>query len=352
MRTPTRRLVVPLLLVALAGTACGNDDGTATTNTTATVDPSTTAAVESTPVEDTTTTTTTTGYDPSAYPLDAVEPVLPATVTDASGAQVTITAADRIGSMSGAVSELLWTIGYGERIVVIEGTTRYPEELAGLANVGFFRSLPAEGILAQTPDVLFVPVDAGPPEALAAVEAAGVVVVRVPIDAPEPESLLDKARLVGAALGVEEHAVSTVEAVLTAYEAASVAPIPDAPIVAYAVARGQNVFLTGLDSPSNTHIEAAGFRSAARVLGLTEGTPLTPEALVAADPVVIVTTRTSVDQAGGADAFLALAGVAQTTAGRNGALLVWEDDQSIQQWTPRAPLTVTELVAAIGPLVG
>jgi iron complex transport system substrate-binding protein len=355
MRSTTRLFVAPLLLVALVGAACGDDDETAATTTVA-EDTTTSTAAADDPVEDAAPTTTTTvddgGYDPASYPLEAVEPVLPATVTDASGAEVTVTAADRIGSMSGAVSELLWTLGYGDRIVVIEGTTRYPDELATLPNVGFFRALPAEGILAEAPDVLFVPLDAGPPEALAAIEAAGVVVVRVPIDAPEPESLLDKATLVGSALGVEDHAVSAMASVLAAYADGSIEPTDDAPIVAYAVARGQNVFLTGLDSPSNTHIEAAGYRSAARVLGLAEAAPLTPEALVAADPVVIVTTRTSVDQAGGEAAFLALPGVAQTTAGRNGALVVWEDDQSIQQWTPRAPLTVAELISAIGPLAG
>ncbi len=287
------------------------------------------------------------GYDPDSWPLASHGVFLPSTFTDASGAEVTIEAADRIGSMSGAVSEMLWTLGYGDSVVVIEGTTRYPEELASLPNVGFFRALPAEGILAETPDVVFVPLDAGPPEALDALAAAGVVVVRVPIDTADPASLRATADLVGAAMGDPEHATVLADDVLDAYTAASIEPAEDAPVVVYAVARGQNVFLTGLDSPSNTMIAAAGFRTVASELDLAEAVPLTPEALVAADPVVIVTTRSSVEQAGGEDAFLAMAGIAETTAGRNGALVVWEDDQSIQQWTPRAPLTVAALAEQI-----
>ncbi|MEM9133313.1 MAG: ABC transporter substrate-binding protein [Actinomycetota bacterium] len=286
-------------------------------------------------------------YDPGAWPLAAPDVSLPTTITDASGAEVTIEAADRIGSMSGAASEMLWTLGYGDRVVVIEGTTRYPDELASLPNVGFFRALPAEGILSETPDVLFVPLDAGPPEALDAIADAGVAVVRLPLDTADPASLTATAELIGAALGSPEHALAVSDGVLDAYAATEQAAAVDAPVVAYAVARGQNVFLTGLDSPSNTLISAAGFPTVAGVIELAEAAPLTPEALVVADPAVIVTTRSSVEQAGGEDAFLTLAGIAETTAGTRGALVIWEDDQSIQQWTPRAPQTVEALTRQI-----
>lgn len=350
MRPIGSSAAVALIAMALLAGACGNGDTT-----------SSEAATTSTEVAAATTAPTTApttmasddqdhehgGYDSDSWPLVPRGVFLPSTFTDASGAEVTITAADRIGSMSGAVSEMLWTLGYGDRIVVIEGTTRYPEELASLPNVGFFRTLPAEGVLAQNPDVVFVPLDAGPPEALDAIAAAGVVVVRVPIDTADPASLRATAELIGAAMGDPEHAKALADDVLKAYAAAAKEPAADAPLVAYAVARGQNVFLTGLDSPSNTMIAAAGFRTVASELGLAKAVPLTPEALAAADPAVIVTTRTSVQQAGGEDAFMAMAGIAETTAGRNGALVVWEDDQSIQQWTPRAPLTVAALAEKI-----
>jgi iron complex transport system substrate-binding protein len=272
---------------------------------------------------------------------------LPATVVDASGNELTIERADRIGSLSGAASELLWTLGYGDRIVVIDGTTRYPTELASRPNVGFFRTIPAEGVLAERPDVLFVPLDAGPPEALDAIAAAGVVVVRLPLDTADPSSLQATADVIGQALGIAGHVRDVSDGVVTAFEAASVGVAADAPLVAYAVARGQNVFLTGLDNPSNAMISAAGFRTVAGELGLAAPTPVTPEALVVADPGVIVTTRSSVMQAGGEDAFLAIPGIAQSQAGRNRALVIWEDDQSIQLWTPRAPQTVMALVEQI-----
>jgi iron complex transport system substrate-binding protein len=361
MRTVGSRWVATLMALALLAGACGDD-----TSTSAAATPASTEAT----VDDTTPTTAADdghdhsdevpdehdhdhgGYDPDSWPLASHGVSLPSTFVDASGVEVTIESADRIGSMSGAVSEMLWTLGYGDRVVVIEGTTRYPAELASLPNVGFFRALPAEGILAETPDVVFVPLDAGPPEVLDAISAAGVVVVRVPRDTADPASLRATADLIGAAMGDPEHATVLADDVLGAYAEAASDPAEEAPIVAYAVARGQSVYLTGLDSPSNTMIAAAGFRTVAGELDLAEAAPLTPEALVAADPAVIVTTRSSAEQAGGEDAFLALAGIAETTAGRNGALVVWEDDQSIQQWTPRAPLTIAALIEQITAAAG
>lgn len=351
LRSVARPLAVLMALVLVAP-ACGDDDDGSAAGDPAPTETPTVELVEGDHEGDHEGDPGSGGFEPDSWPLQTGGPTLPAVVTDATGGEVTIVAAERIGSMPGSVSEVLWTLGYGDHIVVIDSTTRYPAELAGLPNVGFFRSLPAEGLIAQSPDVLFVPLDAGPPEALAAVEAAGVAVVRLPIDGPGVESLRSTIELVGGALGDLDHARNLADAVVGEFESVSVEPAADAPIVAYAVARGQNIMLTGLDNPSNTFVAAAGYRPAASILELSEAAPLTPEAMVLADPAVIVTTRTSVEQAGGEGAFLAAPGIAQTTAAKNGALVVWEDDQSIQLWTPRAPLTVAALAEAISSAIG
>lgn len=344
------RRLLPVLLVLGLLAACGSD-GESSSPTTLAADSS---SEEVDDPNEPTAASAAAHSEPDGepeWPLVAPEPSLPATVVDATGAEVTITAADRIGSMNGSISEIIWTLGLGDRLVVIDGTTGYPAELTELPNVGFFRSIPAEGVISQMPDVVFVPLDAGPPEALEAIEAAGIVLVRVPVDGPEASEIAAKVRLVGTALGVSEHAESLARDAEQRFHDSARSAAEDAPIVAYIVPRGQNVFLTGLDSPSNSLIAAAGAMPAAAVLGLEGAAPLTPEALVVADPVVIVSTATAVTQAGGAEAFLAIPGIAETTAARNGALIVWPDDQSIQQWTPRSWLTVRDLAEQIQELL-
>ena len=333
-------LIYCVLVFALSG--CGGTDSADTTT-------AATAAA--------TTTTTTSAViptadvgDPSNWPLTAPPPNLPVTFTDGIGNEVTVTKIDRIGSMFGAASEALWTMGFGDRLVVIEGTTQYPPEIASLPNVGFFRALPAEGILAEAPDVLFVSPDAGPPEVLESIEAAGVAVVRLPEITSDVESFQAMVELIGLAVGTPEHAAVFADAVTKACLDVAVEPAGDAPVVLYAVARGQNVMLTGLDSPSNSLIAGAGFRSAAAVLGMETAAPLTPEAIVVANPEVILTTRSSVNQAGGEDAFMAVPGIAESSAGQSGALIIWEDDSEIQQWTPRSAAAIVRLRELIAEL--
>lgn len=350
-----RRLLALTCVLALVAFACGDDDATDTTTageTTTTAAPTTTAAVTTTAAETTTTEATVDLADPAGWPLTAPDLVLPVTFVDGIGNEVTVTSVDRIGSMYGTASEILWTLGLGDRIVVIEGTTQYPAELAALPNVGFFRALPAEGILAEAPEVLFVSPDAGPPEVLESLEAAGVVVVRLPAmtaDIGSFEAIVD---MLGVAVGAPDHAAALADALVAAYDEVAMDAPDDAPVVLYAVARGQNVFLTGLDSPSNTFIGAAGFTSAAAVLGLETSAPLTPEAIVVADPAVIITTASSAGQAGGPDAFMAMPGIAESTAGLEGALIVWDDDAEIQQWTPRTPGMLLELRERLAGLTG
>lgn len=286
------------------------------------------------------------------WPLVAPEPQLPVEIVDDTGQTVTITAVDRIGSLNGSVTEIIWTLGLGDRVVVIDSTTGYPEELTELPNVGFFRQISAEGVIAQLPDVLFAPVDAGPPEALDAIEAAGTVIVRMRPDGGDPAEIGQKTRLVGSALGLAEHAEALAADADARFEQASAAApaLPDDELVAYIVPRGQGVFLTPIDNPSNTHLAAAGATTVAAVLNLTEATPLTPEAIAAADPFAIVSTATAVAQAGGEEAFLAIPGIAETRAARLGNLIVWPDDQSIQQWTPRGYSTVNRLAELLAQL--
>jgi iron complex transport system substrate-binding protein len=333
---------------ALVG-ACGEtSDGPAAASSV-----SATAVASSASTAEVTTTAAATTTPPTSaaptWPLKAPAPALPTTVTDATGASVTVTSIDRIASLQGDITEILWTLGLGDRIVVVDTTSVYPESiLKTVPNAGFFRTLSAEGLLAQRPTVVLAHPGAGPAEVLNAVRSAGVPVVLLPeLNGADLGDAVKKIRQVGSAIGLGAHAESLatqVEADLTRARS-EVKRSPTPPTVAYIVPRGQQVFLTGLDSPSNAIIEAAGGTSAARVLKLDKAAPLTPEALVAVQPQYLVSTFTGVAQAGGETAFLGIAGIAETPAAKAKRLLMF-DDTLVQQLGPRTPQAIRQLAAA------
>ena len=60
----------------------------------------------------------------------------------------------RIVSLSGALSEIIVGLGYESQIVATDITSNFPESLNKLPKVGHNRSIQAEGVLAQNPDVV------------------------------------------------------------------------------------------------------------------------------------------------------------------------------------------------------
>ncbi|MCC6435666.1 MAG: ABC transporter substrate-binding protein [Acidimicrobiales bacterium] len=291
--------------------------------------------------------TATTAAMAASWPLTAPAASLPATVTDATGASVTVTSIERIASLQGDITEILWTLGLADRIAVVDTTSVYPASiLQQKPNAGFFRTLAAEGLLAQNPTVVLAHPGAGPVEVIDAVRNAGVPVVFIPeLNGTDLAEAGQKIRLVGAAVGLADHAetlASQVEEEITAATAAAKAAAKGSPVAAYIVPRGQQVFLTGMDNPSNAIITAAGGTPAAKVLNLDKAAPLTPEALIGAQPEFVISTFTGVEQAGGEAAFLGIAGIAESPAGQNKQLIVF-DDSFIQQFGPRTGQAVTAL---------
>lgn len=327
-----------LLLIAAA---CGEtDDPAATPATSSSTTVSATAASSTVPA-----TTAPT------WPLQAPSPKLPVTVTDANGASVTVTSIDRIASLQGDITEILWTMGLGDKIAVVDTTATYPDSmLKSKPNAGFFRTLSAEGLLAQKPTVALAHPGAGPPAVLDALKAAGVPVVVIPeyngVDLLEAAK---KIKAIGDAVGLADHAAklaAQVEGDINTATASVQKSGKPSPVTAYIVPRGTQVFLTGLDSPSNAIIAAAGGTPVAKVLNLKAAVALTPEALIGAQPTVIVSTFTGVAQAGGEAAFLAVAGIAETPAAKSKKLVVF-DDTFIQQFGPRTGQAVRELAAKL-----
>ncbi|SDK78833.1 iron complex transport system substrate-binding protein [Glycomyces sambucus] len=279
--------------VLLALTGCGTSDADADTAAGETVD----------------------RVDPIA---EGTEPGLPATVTDATGAAVTIASADAIVPLSGSLSEIVFTLGLGDRVVARDITATF-EQAADLPIVSHGHDISAEGVLSLQPDLVLAETGSGPQTALDQIAAAGVpIVVFDPADGIDAAA--ERITAVAAAFGVPDLGAQLVERTEAGIAAATEGlDLSDPPRVAFLYLRGSaSVYMIGArDSGAASLIEAAGGIDAGAEALEGDFIELTPEALAAAAPDVILVMDKGLDSVGGVEGLLELPGVAQTPAGEN-----------------------------------
>jgi iron complex transport system substrate-binding protein len=128
------------------------------------------------------------------------------TVHDARNRDVTIADPARIVSIGGAITEILYALGFEDRLAGVDTTSLYPAAaLRDKPNVGYMRQLSAEGVLGLNPSLVLAVQGSGPKETMDVLEAAKVPLVLVPEIFSE-QGLLDKIKLVGHAMGADKRA--------------------------------------------------------------------------------------------------------------------------------------------------
>ena len=103
------------------------------------------------------------------------------TVHDARNRDVTISDPARIVSIGGAITEILYALGFEDRLAGVDTTSLYPAAaLRDKPNVGYMRQLSAEGVLGLNPSLVLAVQGSGPKETMDVLEAAKVPLVLVP----------------------------------------------------------------------------------------------------------------------------------------------------------------------------
>ena len=128
------------------------------------------------------------------------------TVRDARSRDVMISDPARIVSIGGAITEILYALGFEDRLAGVDTTSLYPPAaLRDKPNVGYMRQISAEGVLGLNPSLVLAVQGSGPKETMDVLEAAKVPLVVVPEIFSE-QGLLDKIRLVGHAMDADQRA--------------------------------------------------------------------------------------------------------------------------------------------------
>lgn len=249
-------------------------------------------------------------------------------VYDAWGQSVQPLPARRIVSLGADVSEILAMLGVADRIIARDRSSRWPGSLRALPDLGARRALSVEGVVALDGDLILAGEDIGPPEVVDVLRATGITIFAVPREA-SLHGIERKIEVIAQALGLQARGAQLAAKVTSEYRAAE-ALSANLPIES----RKRTVFFHGLLS-----LSAAGSGTAAGEMLRAAGAhnifadhdgylQASPELVLARDPEIIVMMP---DGKGGPllSEVFAHPAMAETTAAKNGALLLIEDNLMI-----------------------
>ncbi|MFI0985076.1 hemin ABC transporter substrate-binding protein [Streptomyces exfoliatus] len=337
-RTRLAGALTAVLALAFAATGCGNGSGGA---------PGRGGSGGSAPVG---AATGTAAAPDRVEPLAApASPRLPVTVPSADGRTVTVTSTERIVPLSGGLSEIVFTLGLGGRVVARDITATF-EQAADLPVVTRAHDVSAESVLSLRPTLVLAESTTGPAEAVAQIRDAGVPVVVV----KPAKGLADvgtRIDAVAAALGIPDSGSALGKRTRERIDAVrkGIPAREEKPRVAFLYVRGSAAvyLLGGAGSGASSLLEAAGAVDAGKESGLTKDfTPITSEALAKAAPDAILVMSKGLASVGGIDGLVEVPGVAETPAGAD-RRVVTVDDGVLLNYGPRTDQVLKSLVGQL-----
>ena len=276
--------------------------------------------------------------------------VAQSTFVDATGREFVADTA-RVVTLGGDLTEIVHALGRASNLVAVDTSSVYPADaVAALPKVGYVRRLAAEGVLSLDPTLILASADAGPPEVVEQLRAAGIPFATVPGE-DTVEGAKEKIRFIGQVLGVDVRADDLVRQieldVLEAQLYLDAIAGATAPRVMFVYARGAGTLqVSGTDTSAHAMIVLAGAENAVNEY---EGyRPLTAEAAVTAAPDVLLFMTSGLQSVGGPEGVAALPGLTLTPAFENQRIVAL-DGLLMLGFGPRTGQAIRDLTLALHP---
>lgn len=282
---------------------------------------------------------------------DDPTPSLPVTVDSVRYGAVTVRDTSRIVAVdiNGTLGSIVFSLGLGSHVVGRDTSTAFPSAVGLPVVTNRGHSLNAESVLALAPSVVLVDENTVPAAAVDQIRDSGVPVVVFAGTrslASNDALIRSVARTLGVDAQGEQLAARTDRQVAAAKK---LVPSPSGdPTIAFVYIRGRNlILLAGPGSGADDLIETLGGRDAGAAADLSGAfTAITAEAMIKADPDVIMVMTQGAETVGGLDGVLALPGIAETDAGRN-RRIVQMDETKILAFGPDVGEVLSSLARAI-----
>lgn len=251
--------------------------------------------------------------------------------------------AQKIVSLNGAVTEIVAALGHEKDIVGVDVTSTYPESVKKTAkDLGHVaHGVTVEGIMALQPTLILGTEKDMTPDLQAKLKDSGVKTVIF-----KQEFTVDGAKKLIAEVAKElghkdfKSLQDKIDTDLTA-----VTKPEKAPKVLFIYARGGNMLMvSGTGTPIDAMIQLAGGVNA--VTGFADFKPLTPEAVITANPDYILLFDSGAQSVNGTEGVLKLPGVDKSNAGKNKKIITL-DGGLLTNFGPRTGQAATALNALL-----
>ncbi|WP_037035281.1 hemin ABC transporter substrate-binding protein [Rahnella sp. WP5] len=247
-------------------------------------------------------------------------------------------AAEKLVSIGGDVTEIVYALGAGNEMVARDSTSLRPQAVLALPDVGYMRQLNTEGILSMHPSLVLSSELAEPSLVLKQLEQNGVKVVRVP-GKPSADTVPDKIEVIAAALNRQaegEKLIATYRSQISAIQHDAL-PVKMLFVMSHG---GMSSMAAGQNTAADAMITSVGAKNAMQ--GFSRYRPLSQEGVIASAPDILLLTADGVKTLGGMDQVWKLPGVAMTPAGKNKRVLVI-DDMSLLGFGLQTPAVMAQL---------
>lgn len=195
---------------------------------------------------------------------------------------------NRVVAIGGSITEIAFALGEQDKLVARDSTSVFPPAAFDLPDVGYMRQLSPEGVLSVNPTGILALQGSGPKEAVDVLKKASIPYVEI-ADSFDHQGILNKIRMVGAALGADEKAeqlATEVDRKLDHAEQQTVGIKERQRVLFILSFQGGKILASGSDTAADGIIKLAGAVNA--VEGFEGYKQLTDEALLIARPDVVL----------------------------------------------------------------
>ena len=249
----------------------------------------------------------------------------------------------RLISIGGALTEIIYLLKADAELVGVDTTSIYPAAAARLPNVGYARSLSAEGILALRPTQLIATEDAGPPVVIKQIIDAQIPLTILP-SGHQFKDLTDRVSIIGRLVHKTDSAQALSSRLSLEWsntqERIANSKLNNTRVLFILSQNPSQLMVGGEKTSADAMITYAGGRNA--ISGFRGFKPITPEAVIAANPDVLLLTDQGMKAVGGIGGVLRFPGVNQTRAGKEQNIVSLEA-MYLLGFGPRMPSAVAEL---------